>query len=516
MNIRLLVVDDESMIAILVRRTLETGISGLECDWVIHEAANGLQGLALHEQAPYDVILLDLNMPGLGGLDVIRRLAPKTTGVKVIIMSAQQDFRQAQEIISLGAFDYLLKPFGVNDLHRTLEAAVRRIEAARRERVQLDNLKAELAESSNRVRLLATITDNERHRFGIILDSIEEALLACDLSGIVALANKKALELFGLKPDECIGSAVEHVVQDPEFRAALEKRKNPGASDPGTVLFNGRHYLLEILSIFHPSRNGEVVGTLVLFHDRTEETNAFMVRNSFLSIVAHELRTPLTSLSSDLFLLQSGHGERDSIFFNMREAFTSLTSSVNNLIKVALYSDPDAPVHPAILNLRELIQSITDGLHPRALERNIAIRTDFRLPTPSITSDPDKLAVALSHLLGNAVKFSRPGGSVRFLAEERGEWIALCVSDEGEGIPPEHLPDLFKGFVQADQALSRRHNGMGVGLFLVKKAAELLSGRVEVESEPGRGSRFTLFLPAASSFAAVDPTHPLQEVPHGS
>jgi signal transduction histidine kinase len=114
---------------------------------------------------------------------------------------------------------------------------------------------------------------------------------------------------------------------------------------------------------------------------------------------------------------------------------------------------------------------------------------------PVIMTDGEKLSLALERLVENAVKFSSQGGSIRVTVAKEDRWIAFSVEDDGEGVSPESLPDLFTGFVQAEDAMIRKHGGMGTGLFLVKRIAELLSGKLEVQSEPGKGSLFKILVP---------------------
>ena len=362
MSLRVLIVDDEVWIREILRRALEASEWENAPDYELDTAENGGEALAKHAAAPFDLFLVDINMPGMSGIELVRALDPKNKPIAVIVVSAQQNFHQAQEIIGAGAFDYVLKPFDIEALRNTVKKAAQSI--------------------------------SER---------------------IVEKTDKKVLNL---------------------------------------------------------------------------------VRHNLLSIVAHEMRTPLTAMVSDLFVLEKALvGAPAEVFTNMREAFVALSSSVNKLVKVALFSDPHAPVEIRPFNLGAALESLGRKFKPQAAQKNVTLCTEMLLESPMVRTDGEKLVLAMEHLVDNAVKFGRQNGNVRVTVKREGPWVAVCVTDDGEGVPPGLVPGLFTEFVQAEEALTRRHGGMGVGLFLVKRAMELLSGKIEVESEPGKGSRFKLLVP---------------------
>ncbi|MFN2565174.1 MAG: ATP-binding protein [Gemmatimonadaceae bacterium] len=219
----------------------------------------------------------------------------------------------------------------------------------------------------------------------------------------------------------------------------------------------------------------------------------------FLATISHEFRTPLTALSGYSELLADQvigplSEQQLDVLDRMCSVTQQLATMIEELLAYASLEAGHETVRASEFLAADLVGSIATGLEPLAHQKGLTLRWSPP-PTPiRVTSDIDKTQQILTHLVSNAIKFT-DGGEVALSVEERGREVYFSVADTGIGIAREDIGRLFRPFIQLDGGLTRRHGGTGLGLYIGKCLAALLGGRVEVESELGRGSTFTLVLP---------------------
>ncbi len=222
-------------------------------------------------------------------------------------------------------------------------------------------------------------------------------------------------------------------------------------------------------------------------------------KSRFLATVSHELRTPLTALAGYEELLADqvvgplAEGQID-ILERMRSVTQHLASVIEEVLTFSSLDEGRETIRPTDFLAADLVRATAAVIEPLARQKHLAFR--YSIPDAAIrmTSDVDKVRQILINLAGNAVKFT-DAGEVRLEVEQRGGDVCFTVQDTGIGIAPEDLERLFKPFAQLDTRLTRRHGGTGLGLYIGRRLAELLNGRIEVESQPGKGSTFSLILP---------------------
>ncbi len=229
---------------------------------------------------------------------------------------------------------------------------------------------------------------------------------------------------------------------------------------------------------------------------------AARAKDAFLASMSHELRTPLTGILGAAELLRAGaHGPLNdrqlrSLGF-LEEAGRHLLSLLSDILDLARIGAERLSLSADSCSLDEVCESALDIVREEAKQKGIALAFHGPAAPVRFIGDARRVRQVLVNLLSNAVKFTPSGGSVELSAsgdEEAGE-VRLEVRDTGLGIAPQDLPKLFQPFTQLDTRLAREHAGTGLGLALVRSLAELHGGRADVESEPGRGSRFRVSLP---------------------
>ncbi len=228
------------------------------------------------------------------------------------------------------------------------------------------------------------------------------------------------------------------------------------------------------------------------------------LKSEFLAMVSHELRTPLTAIVGySRLLLRQAHGTLTPKQLEHQEAIfrgaQRLNDLINDLLDVSRLEAGRIELAPRSLDLRHIVEQVGTVVTPAAHARHIQVRTLLPPDVPSVQADPTRLQQILVNLVGNAVKFSKPGGEVRLLAGRYRDQVWVAVEDDGVGIAKEELPRIWDPFYQVEAPMRRRHGGSGLGLAIVRRLVELHGGVVRAESEgEGHGSRFTFTLPVAT------------------
>ena len=223
-------------------------------------------------------------------------------------------------------------------------------------------------------------------------------------------------------------------------------------------------------------------------------------KSKFFANITHELRTPLTMVLAPLEdMLLGGGAVKDAAAMNelkvMHRNALRLLRQINALLDLARHDAGELRLKPTQLRLNELVQSAVRSFRPIARRKRITIEAAPFDGDDAIEADGEKLDLVLGNLLANAVKFTPEGGSILLSVRELGANLRVAVRDTGIGIPEDHLERIFDRFAQVESGTTRRFEGAGIGLSLVKEMVELHRGRVAVTSEEGQGSEFTVLLP---------------------
>jgi signal transduction histidine kinase len=232
------------------------------------------------------------------------------------------------------------------------------------------------------------------------------------------------------------------------------------------------------------------------------------LKSRFLSYMSHEFRTPLTSMSSITGILLSKldgplTGEQQKQVEFIRGAARELTDMVNDLLDLAKVEAGRITISPEWFEMVDLFAALRGMFKPIVQASSVSLVFDEPEDEIKLYTDDKKLSQILRNFISNALKFTQQGEvrvSARMLDVDH---VEFAVTDTGIGIAPEHLQALFKDFVQLNVPLQKRLRGTGLGLSLARKFAELLGGSVGVESELGKGSRFSVILPVKFAGGAV-------------
>jgi signal transduction histidine kinase/CheY-like chemotaxis protein len=244
-----------------------------------------------------------------------------------------------------------------------------------------------------------------------------------------------------------------------------------------------------------------------------ELIQAARTKDEFLASMSHELRTPLTGiLGISEALLEEIYGTlAPSQIEMLRELETSgqhLLSLINDILDLAKINSGSLSIEREPVNVAELCNAALSLVRPMLAEKNLNIQVDLQVETGELLGDSRRLKQVLVNLLGNAIKFTERAGHVGLSAVRlpQRDAVRITVWDNGIGIPLDAQKNLFQPFVQVDSRLARDYQGTGLGLAIVYNLVQLHGGSVELQSIPGKGSRFSVFLPLIAGGVSHD--HP--------
>jgi len=335
-----------------------------------------------------------------------------------------------------------------------------------------------------------------------ILGAMEDGLLVVDARSRVTLMNPTFQKLFELR-DPAVGvplvEAVRHATLDQLVTETLltgeAMRSELSLADLRT--HSERH--VEVSAVPIKNADDEVTGTVVLFHDITELKQLDQIRRDFVANVSHELRTPLSILRGYIEVLfdepQTSREELTRILSIMERHSKRLQRLVDDLLSLAQLESSHAELEISVVRMDELFNNLIRDWKEKLTGKNLKVVVDLPSETSVLRADGTRLEEALHNLLDNAVKFSPDNGQIRLRGTRCDSNVVLSVADNGIGISKEHLPRIFERFYRADKARSRELGGTGLGLAIVKHIAQLHGGRVEAESELGRGTTIRIVLP---------------------
>ena len=394
----------------------------------------------------------------------------------------------AVESLTRGRFARVDVPEGDDEIVR-LGAAFNTMAAQLRERVAL-------------------ITANHNQVLAI-LGSMVEGVVAVDREDRVLHMNAVAGRLLGLVPEQCTGRRLWELTRELELSQALAHARETGEAsrlevelrsgtemEPRTLQLNASPILDE---------DGARSGAVVVVNDLTELRRLEAIRRDFVANVSHELKTPLAAIRAMVEMLVEAPdlSEEQRQDFHRRvlaqgDRLATLVADLLTLARIESAGAAGGRADVPVTDLKDPIDRARTRFGPRAQKRGIAVEFELAEGPAPVRADEEDLREILDNLLDNAIKYTPAGGTVTLTLEREGQRIRLSVADTGVGIEPVHRERIFERFYRADKARSRELGGTGLGLAIVKHLVQSMGGTIEVASTPGRGSTFTVRLPAAA------------------
>ncbi len=398
-------------------------------------------------------------------------------------------FADAARRIGVGQFESFPSLLNRNDEWRSLADAYR-------------NMQTELATREQRI-------IKNRDRLQAVLSSMVEGVISASPECNVQIANRAACRMLSISESELRGRNLLEVVRAPELVAAVEKTQYErtftitefqiSSLDHRRTL-SARVSVLpnETLTDEEPDET-EMPGVVVVLHDVTELRQLENMRQNFVANVSHELKTPLASIKAYAETLKLGainDQKRNMQFVEQIESQADfLNQQIQDLLQLARVESGQAVLDIQRVNLNHECEQCMARFEELARTNHIKLTFNPADPPPLARADIEGLATVLSNLVTNALSYTPAGGDVCVSTFYQGNSAVIEVADTGIGIAAEHQSRIFERFYRVDKARSRDKGGTGLGLSIVKHLVMSFGGSVELESKPGKGTKFRIRLP---------------------
>jgi PAS domain S-box-containing protein len=491
-DIHLLVVDDERIIREGAERILKKE------GWNVRTAENGEQGLELIRGETFHILLLDLMMPGVSGMEVLKEVRESQPQLHVIVVTGYATVENAVEAMKNGAYDFIPKPFTPDQLRIVVRRALEKISLER----EAEQLRVEAEKSLKDVA-------NEKSRTLTIINYMADGVLVTDPNGFVVLSNPAVSRLLGLEGDSPLGKHLFDVTKSEELTTMVEKvLEMDGSSLEGVTqeLAWGNPPKRFFMAHAAPVRTeaGETLGSVTIFNDVTWFKELDQMKSDFVDMVSHELRSPLGSIRQQISLIVEGFTEGDiekqqQILHRVKGRLDGLIGMISNLLDLSRIEAGRLIQKKEELNLTEILNDAIEVATPEAEKKRVCFEVNIDPQLCVVHADRQSMEIVCANLISNAVKYNREDGKICVSAENRDDFVELKVADTGYGIAKADIPRIFDKFFRIRTENTRKVIGSGLGLPLVKAMIDAHLGKISAESELDKGTTFTVLLPRTMS-----------------
>jgi len=483
-TVRIMVVDDENTIRQGCSRVLTN--RGYE----VVMAENGRQALDILDNGPPDIILLDLKMPIMGGEEVLEITGARYPDIPVIIITGHGTVDTAVECMKKGAYDFVTKPFQIDQFLLTITRAVEKRQLAQ---------KAMQLEQEN-IRNLYDL-DLEKSRLKTIINRMANGVMVTNRNLEVVLHNPALMRLIEMSREIRPPEPITDIMDDDALIKTLQRIQagdSPENESISQEILVGSN-ILRAISAPALGPDKDITGTVTVLEDITAFKQLDQMKSDFVNMVAHELRSPLVSIRQLNSVLLEGlagplaEKQLDFVDRGTRK-IDSLLELINDLLDVAKIEAGKYVRHQVPTDIGPLIEETVALMLPRAKDAGIALTCSSRDLKP-VQADPKNIEEIFSNLIGNAINYSPEGGRVTVSAQGLGEYMEILVEDTGVGISPEELPRIFDKFYRVKHPKTRQVMGTGLGLAIVKGVVEAHHGTIDVKSVQDKGTTFRILFP---------------------
>ncbi len=388
----------------------------------------------------------------------------------------------------------------------------------------------------------------ERQRLAAIVESSFDAILSKDLNGTITSWNRGAERLYGYSAEEAIGQSINILLPDgmtseePEILNALTRGRRLDQFETERRRKSGEIVSVSITLSPLSNDSGEVVGTAAIQRDitRRKRTEARLqqamidaekankAKSEFMANISHELRTPMNAIlgMTELSLNEELPDTVRDYLTTVKDSADTMLFLINDILDFSRLEADGFELDPVPFEVRRVLDETMRTLSLRAHEKGLELAAQVHADVPlRIVADPLRIRQVVTNLVGNAIKFTESGEVVVTIeptdydASDEAEWnvgdsvtLHICVSDTGIGISSEDQQRIFAPFTQVDSSMTRTYAGTGLGLAICRELVQLQGGKIWLESEVGKGTRFH-FTITTEVAAATEVNLPTESIP---
>ena len=496
---KILVIDDEESLREGAQRILS------KMGFNVFLAPTGQDGLDILDKEPAGIVLLDLKMPGMDGMEVLKKISSMEKHILVIVITGYATVETAIEAMKIGAYDFIPKPYQPDQLRIVVNRA--------KEKLSLEQstilLEKEQKETLN-------VLHTERSRTHTIIESLPNGVIVTNPEGNVVLINPACCQCLGYDYDEenkKNTNPVSKYIDDEEI-CILAKDISKGKYIDYTEIpskeietKDGKFLLARLRPVI--SDKQECLGCVINLMDISSMKTLDLLKSEFVSKVTHELRSPLSTIHEQLDMVIKSENEASDqddqyMLSRAKEKVYGLISTIGDLLDLSRIEAGVSAKTLKPVKVDEILKNITDFLNTRAKAKNQKLTLKIPdHPLPKLKADLATLESVFGNLIANAINYTQEGGQIDVIADKTGKNIRIKVIDNGFGIEAKYMDKIFQRFYRIKNDKTRFLVGTGLGLPIVKNIVDSMNGYIEVESEVGKGSTFTVILPLEQTESGI-------------
>jgi len=429
---------------------------------------DGMSGIEQFKHENPDIVLLDVQMSEMNGYEVCTALRKPEfdQALPILMITGLEDVESINDAFRVGATDFITKPVNPALLGQRIKYALKG--------------KEQFHEIQHKTNELAAI-----------LLSASDGIITTNLDNIILNVNPAAENLFNISKTQIKDKHLSEFIQDLEAYDENDNKHLTGCKSDGETF--PIEFSVNEVDI------GDSSFKSYFIRDLTEQHKLEHMKGEFIQTISHELRTPIAAIKGAVGILNSGvlgdvSPDLQELINIPQKSCHQLEELVNDILDVSILEDPMESLDYEKINVNKLLDAILNDFNDIASNNNVELLVKYS-PKLFLQADKKRLSKVLGHLVSNAIKFSPEGEKVLFQSVEGKSYIKFIVSDNGPGISDSNIEKIFTKFTQIDNSSTRHQGGTGLGLYIVKKAVEKMSGSIEIESKLNKGSTFIITLP---------------------
>lgn len=501
---KIVVVDDEKIVTMAFKTLLKVeGFSDA------HFFNNPIEALEFLKKNQPDLVISDFLMPEMNGLEFLSKVKELYPEVSKILLTGYADKENAIRAINeVGLYRYIEKPWDNEDLIINIKNGIERsylLSQLQQKISELELAKSELERYSQNLEQIveertADLKQSNAKLAGVV-NYCADGIVIVEENGLIEQVNPSCENLIGLVGSKIIGNSIDAFFYSSKDSIA-QKLYNIEESE----LFLREFFIKNSISnveipveisfarINPDEENKKFVGVI---RDVTEQKKADKLRDDFIATLTHDLRTPLLAAIQTLsFFLEGALGDLEEkqklLLSTMQKSNQDLLGLVNALLEVYKYDADKLSLVKTNFNIYDLVEQVYNELNPLAMNKEIELQLNCENKNMTVNADRGELRRVICNLCGNAINYTDQGGVVTITLKNEENDLIFSVADNGCGIPPEDIPNMFQRFSQGTS--KKRSTGTGLGLYLSRQIIESHGGKIWLESKVNKGSEFSFLL----------------------
>jgi two-component system phosphate regulon sensor histidine kinase PhoR len=437
---------------------------------------------ALQETVPA-LFIVGEKFVDMDGFSISTEILGRFPTLPIILYADNDTTGLAKSALKLGLSGYLYPPLKMEDIVDEVQRCLARA------RQLGDWLRREVKRTTSSLAEKVDFSEAERHKLEAIIANIQDGIVVMDRKKNIILINRTVRDIFNLGNKDVTGKALADVISNADFNALLARASDGPLKYHEINFDDGRVFNSQYTPI-------PKIGGAVTMQDISYLKELDRLKSDFIHTVSHDLRSPLTSILGYTELVERTGPltpNQQEFLHRLQGSAQHITTLINELLDLGRL-EAGFDTRREFVQLQNILEYSLDMYEVQVKKKNIKLITDIAPDLKALRANPIRIRQMLDNLIGNAIKYTLPEGTVRVSLSMEGDQIILKVEDTGPGIPPDEQGRVFEKFYRATNTVDGVE-GSGLGLAIVKSIVDSHQGRVWVESIVGKGSAFIVILP---------------------